>query len=1072
MTILRTAVLVLVACMLSAGDSIYDAVTQGALRVKRADGAIVECPLRHSEYRVEISGLVAQVELVQTFVNPFPDPVEAVYVFPLSHESGVNAMSLEVGGRRIVGALLKRVDARKAYEAAQRAGKTAALLDQERPNIFSQRVGNIPPAGEVRIRIGYVERIAFDRGAYEFHLPLVVGPRFIPGTAVSGVMAQDTSLTGATVPVAVAPAVGTPSGTGWSPDTDRVGDASRITPPVLQPGMRNGHDVAISVRLEAGMAIRDLVSSSHQVTVERPQPDLAQIALRPEDAIPNKDFVLRYTVAGATPELSVVSHVADDGGYLLLTLQPAQLAVALQERKPRDLCFLIDVSGSMSGQPLDKVREAMRELLALAGPQDRIQVVSFASKTANLFPDFVPVTPVNVKTALAFNQQMQSGGGTNMLEGVRAVLNEPLQGERMRMAIMLTDGFIGNEKEIIAEVGTKGNDRIRFWCIGIGSSPNRYLIDGVAAAGGGMGVVLGLHDNSRSIADELMQRIQHAQIDHLSLDWGGLSVTDVVPTRLPPLWSGRPVVVCARFAGAGSGTVVMHGEVDGRKIDIPLRLELPAKASFNRAVRTLWARTKLSELRQQETTGAGYDQEAVMTGLSLTYSVMTEYTSFVAVDERVINPGGVNRQINVAVPLPEGVTTAALPMLSSEQVQAMGCEEAIADSEIDGAFMAIGVGGGSVGMYGSRSGGGRKRAVLKGGGSVASESAFDAALRFLKKHQAADGRWDPLSYQENCTETPKCEAGVGGADDTIVLTAQATLVFLGAGYDHVTPNRYKAVVAKALSWIQTQQKPDGSFGTTVEATACATQALAEVFGLTSDSALLVPTQHAVNRLLAMRLPGGDHQPLAWGTPAGFQTADTTRAVMALKSAFAAGLSVGDGLERATSWLELAWRAANPGWAKPEHLNSSEFPAQWSTSSGASGSEVEAGAVCAVLLGRKGGDPLLDSLAATIAALKPEVRQNDLRRLQLSSLALFQLGGDAWKAWNISTRDLLTTSQHKGDGCLDASWDPQTQVGLGCQRGRLASTLHAAFILEIYYASAAVGAGPPAPVAQPPGGVSR
>ncbi len=1061
MTILRTAVLVLVACMLSAGDSIYDAVTQGALRVKRADGAIVECPLRHSEYRVEISGLVAQVELVQTFVNPFPDPVEAVYVFPLSHESGVNAMSLEVGGRRIVGALLKRVDARKAYEAAQRAGKTAALLDQERPNIFSQRVGNIPPAGEVRIRIGYVERIAFDRGAYEFHLPLVVGPRFIPGTAVSGVMAQDTSLTGATVPVAVAPAVGTPSGTGWSPDTDRVGDASRITPPVLQPGMRNGHDVAISVRLEAGMAIRDLVSSSHQVTVERPQPDLAQIALRPEDAIPNKDFVLRYTVAGATPELSVVSHVADDGGYLLLTLQPAQLAVALQERKPRDLCFLIDVSGSMSGQPLDKVREAMRELLALAGPQDRIQVVSFASKTANLFPDFVPVTPVNVKTALAFNQQMQSGGGTNMLEGVRAVLNEPLQGERMRTAIMLTDGFIGNEKEIIAEVGTKGNDRIRFWCIGIGSSPNRYLIDGVAAAGGGMGVVLGLHDNSRSIADELMQRIQHAQIDHLSLDWGGLSVTDVVPTRLPPLWSGRPVVVCARFAGAGSGTVVMHGEVDGRKIDIPLRLELPAKASSNRAVRTLWARTKLSELRQQETTGAGYDQEAVMTGLSLTYSVMTEYTSFVAVDERVINPGGVNRQINVAVPLPEGVTTAALPMLSAEQVQAMGSEVAIADSEIGGAFMAIGAGGGSSGMFGSRS-----------CGRVASESALDAALRFLKRHQSADGRWDPSSYQENCTEKPTCEAGIGGADDTIVLTAQATLVFLGAGYDHVTPSRYRVVVAKALSWILAQQKPDGSFGTTVESTASATQALAEVYGMTSAPAVRVPAQQAVNRLLAMRLPGGDHLPLAWGTPAGFQTADTTRAVMALKSALASGLSVGDGLERAKRWHELAWRAANPSWAKPELVTSSEFPAQWSTSSGASGSEVEAGAACAVLLGRKAGDPMLDSLVATIATLKPEVRQGDLRRVQLGSLALFQLGGDAWKTWNTSTRDLLTASQHKGDGCLDASWDPQTQVSLGCQRGRLASTVQAAQIFEYYDIRARVKPNPPAPAAQPPGGVSR
>ncbi len=1046
----RLLLLVVAINLLAAGEGLYDEVTQGALRVNDVGGRVVECPLRHTAYRASIAGLVAQVEVVQTFVNPFATPVEAVYVFPLSHESGISGMTMEIGERRLVGALLKRADACAVYEQAKTDGKTASLLDQERPNIFTQHVGNLPPGGEVRIRITYVERLAFDRGTYEFHLPLVVGPRYTPGL----------------------PLVGTASGTGVHPNTDQVADAARISPPVLAPGQRTGHHVDIAVTLDAGLTIRDLACTNHQVTLTRPTPTTATITLNPADGIPNKDFVLRYSVAGATPEVATVSHVGSDGGWLLLALQPAQIEAQLAARRPRDLCFLVDVSGSMAGQPLAKVREAMRAMLALAGPEDRIQVISFASDMHALFPSYQLATPDIIAKALAFSEAVSSGGGTEVLKGIHAALDAPLDGERMRMVVMLTDGFIGNEAAIIADVGTFGSDRIRFWCVGVGSSPNRFLVDGVAAAGGGMGVMLGLDDDTSALVGGLMSRIQSAQLDRISIDWGGLPVSAVVPQRLPSLWAGRPVLINARFSGPGSGVVTVHGEVESKPVAIPVHVTLPDQAPGNQALRTLWARQRLGELRYQTTTGAGYDREAAITALSLEYGLMTEYTSFVAVDEQVVNPGGVVPIRSVSVPLPEGVTTAALPVLSAQQFSALGPkgrEEAVSDAEMSGqgVFMAFGAGGGAGSVFGSRTGGGRKRAVAQGGGSKASESSVEAGLKFLTKHQQPDGTWNPTQYQDSCSETPRCEAGQGGHDDTLVLTSQAVLVFLGAGYDHKTPTRYKVTVKKGLDALLSQHQADGSIGATLEAQALATCALAEAYALTNDQHLRTKAQAAVERLLVLRLAGDDGKPLAWGQAAVFDTATSVRAVMALKSAVAAGLTVGDGLDRAKVWLERAWTAANPAWSSLDiSKDASSFPASWSPAGGASGSENEAGAAAAAYLGRKQGDPLLESLATAIGQTTMAARSTDLRRTYLGTLAMFQVGSEPWKHWNATTRDALVTSQRKGDGCFHGSWDAQAQIGLGKERGRLHSTVHALLSLEIYYAYAPIHMQQRAPAPAP------
>ncbi len=1038
---------------------LFTDVTRGALRVVKPNGEVVECPLTHSAYAVDIAGPVAQVTLVQTFTNPFPEPIEAVYVFPLSHESGVNSLEMEVGDRRIVGALLRRDDAQAVYQQAKATGRTASLLNQERPNIFTQSISNLPPGGEVRIRIGYVERLTYDRGAYEFHLPLVVGPRFIPGSPTSGVAALDSAVAKVAVPLDVRIGDGAPKGTGRQPDTNQVSDASRITPPVLQPGTKPPFDVSISVRIAAGMAIRDVRSIHHRVHLARPDAASAALTLDPSDAIPNKDFVVRYAVDGERPAVGVVTHRAADGGYLLLTLQPGQLDQQLEQRVPRDLCFLVDVSGSMRGKPMVKVKEAMQKFLALAGPQDRLQLVTFAGAAHTCFPTYMNATPENIRAAMVEVDRMNGGGGTHMMAGIKAVLDEPLDPARQRVVVMLTDGYIGNEQAIIVEVKSRLSDRLRFWCLGVGSSVNRFLIDGVAEVGGGMGKVLGLDEDALPVVSDMMSRIQRSQLDEVTIDWGGLPVTEVVPEKLTSLWSGQPVQISARCAvdQPGPVTVTIRGRSEGAAVTIPVTVSLAQAPVGTAAVRTIWARQRSAGLQRQLISDQDDKLVEKITAHCLQYSLMSPYTSFVAVDERIINPGGTGRRIDVAVPLPDGVSMEALPVLKRDVI-VEHAPELLADNDAEiykgremgstGAFMAIGAGGSTAGMFGSRSGGGKRRALAAGGGTKVSESAVDAALRFLRRHQGADGSWHPVTYPDVCTEGMKCEPGAGGAEDQVALTAQALLGFLGAGYDHKTPNKHRDAVARALAFLRGRQQADGALATTVEAHALALTALAEGYAMTNDPELKPFADRAIVWLLNRRVAGADGKPLAWGDETGVSTALTCSAVFAMKSSLVAGLNIADGLDRAKAWTELAWKAANPAWATLEHTQVSRFPACWTTVGKVDGEESAVAALALVFLGRHSGDVMLESLLNRIKETAPPPAEivRDPRLLYLATLTGFQVGGDWWTWWDKTYRAGVPASQRTGDGCLEGSWDPPVDM----TRGRLQSTVLILLSLEVYY----------------------
>ena len=702
-------------------DPMEHEVTQGALRVKTED-EIVECPLKHTDVKAIISGFIARVTVTQTFENPFDEKIEAVYVFPLPHTAAVDDMTMVMGARRIVGLIKRRDEARAVYERALEQGATASLLEQERPNIFTQSVGNIKPGKEIRIEISYVDVLDYDMGSYEFHFPMVVGPRYIPGTPISKKPEMPKELKGKVGeiegPEVEGPMEGTdPSGTGWSPDTTRVPDASRITPPVLKPGYRTGHDISLSVSLEAGVPVKDIKIVNHKAMLKRIGASGAVAEISPEDSIPNKDFVMKYAVVGEKPEMAVLAHSKGaDQGYFMLMIQP-KLDAELAKAPPREVVFLIDVSGSMRGEPTEKVKEAMRHFFRLSKPNDTVQVITFAGSANKLFEKPVQATEENVGRALHFTQQIRGGGGTEMLKGIRMVLNEPVDPERVRIVVMLTDGFIGNESEIIAEVGRRAGDQIRFWAIGIGSSPNRFLIDGVAKQGGGMSGVIELNTDPKELVSQIVERIHRAQLAKIRIDWNELPVYEIFPRRIPELWAGRPVILFGRYTEGGKTQIELSGVAEGKPLSYSLDVTLPHEQPKHGVLSKMWARKKIEDISAQMYYADSPEVIEEITQVALAYRLMSQYTSFVAVDETEVQLASQRakppRRMLVPVPLPAGVEfdgvfggniileeKASIPSMQSSQLGSMTFSYSPASAKASSGARALRVNNSS--RYGQR----------------------------------------------------------------------------------------------------------------------------------------------------------------------------------------------------------------------------------------------------------------------------------------------------------------------------------------------------------------------------------
>jgi Ca-activated chloride channel family protein len=594
------------------------------------------CPLRHTDVRAEVTGFLARVNVTQEFENPFDEKIEAVYTFPLPPSSAVDDMTLKVGTRTVKGKIMRREEAQAVYAAARSAGQVASLLDQERPNIFTQSVANIMPGERVTVTISYVETLKYEDGTYEFSFPTVVGPRYMPGT----------------------PTNAPPKDGGTAPDTDRVPDASRISPPVAQKGTRAGHDISIDVSLDAGLPIEELKSVSHEVEVERPAPSRARVRLKDLSAIPNKDFVLRYDVAGRKIGDALLTHRAQRGGYFTLILQPPD-RITVEDVTPKELVFVLDTSGSMSGFPIEKAKETMG--LALGGlyPQDTFNLITFAGDTAILFPEPVPATPANLAKAKRFLETREGGGGTEMMKAIRAALEPSDARDHVRIVCFMTDGEVGNDMEIISEVQKHPNARV--FSFGIGSSVNHFLLDKMAEHGRGEVEYVSLNEDGSAAARRFHERVRNPLLTDISIDWGGLPVADVYPKQIPDLFGAKPVILTGRFTGPGRGVVRLKGRMGGNAFEREIAVTLPESQTEHDVLATLWARRRVEDFMSEDYAGAQAGQmkddlRLAVTNLGLEYGLMTQFTSFVAVEEMTVTDGGEPRRVEVPVELPEGVS--------------------------------------------------------------------------------------------------------------------------------------------------------------------------------------------------------------------------------------------------------------------------------------------------------------------------------------------------------------------------------------------------------------------------------
>jgi len=439
------------------------------------------------------------------------------------------------------------------------------------------------------------------------------------------------------------------------------------------------------------------------------------------------------------------------------------------------------------------------------------------------------------------------------------------------------------------------------------------------------------------------------------------------------------------------------------------------------------------------------------------------------------------------------ITTLDLPDEKSEREEEKdnpvpkGREEAVADSEQggSGAFMAIGAGGGASGMFGSRTGGGRKRAVGRGGGSKGSESSVNASLRWFKKHQSPNGMWDAAEYYKNCTEDPKCEPGliIGGSAEDInaAMTGYALLCFLGAGFDHISPNTYKSVVKKGVDYLVSVQAPDGMIGKRNYEHPVAVMALAEAYAMTSDPNLRQPAQKGIDQIIKRQNQDKGYG-MGWDYTKPTNRNDTSVTgwnVMALKSAHAGGLNIGTSMEGAKIFLEKSWQAANTDqpWCKDyksidPYKDISRYPYTWDTASGKieiagwandkptgnpdSKEMAPVGLVLAVFLGHRAGDPMLESLANYVMKFQtPTKYPANTYYMYYNTLGVFQIGGEKWKVWNSVVRDMLVKAQRSGDGCFDGSWDYKGIGFYGSGVGRVLSTAYNTLCLEVYYRYAQV-----------------
>jgi Ca-activated chloride channel homolog len=584
-------------------------------------------PLEHTSVDARISGYIATVNVLQKYHNPYTEKIEAVYVFPLPQNAAVTDFVMIIGDRKIRGLIREKEEAQRIYQAAKEQGYRASLLTQERPNIFKQSVANIEPGKRIDISITFFNPLKYDNGEFEFVFPTVVGPRFNPPGSNTGIGA-----------------VGRGAHTNSGQETDVH---------YLKPDESSGHDISINVDIDAGVSIENVYSNSHVIKVNKNAPSHAIVSLSPNDSVPNKDFVLRYKTSGKEVKTAMMVHKGEKGTYFSLLLQPPDNLKNLP-RIPREMVFVMDCSGSMDGEPIAKAKEAVRRALKNLDKNDSFQIIQFSSSASSLGPDPIQATPANVKKGLQYLDSLYSEGGTMMIEGIKAALDFPHDKRRLRIVSFMTDGFIGNEYEILAAIHEKlGESRI--FSFGVGSSVNRYLLEQMALMGRGAVAYVGLDESAGETVDRFYDVATHPAMANIDIDWGNLEVEDLYPKRIPDLFVGRPIMITGKLKNTEQGRVRINGQVGKDESYFDVAVDPNNSEAKHAGIQSVWARNKIAELSNRETYNPSDRLKNEIIATSINYNLISQHTAFLAVDSLERTEGDHGYTVDVPVPVPDGV---------------------------------------------------------------------------------------------------------------------------------------------------------------------------------------------------------------------------------------------------------------------------------------------------------------------------------------------------------------------------------------------------------------------------------
>jgi Ca-activated chloride channel family protein len=579
-------------------------------------------PLRSTSAQVTVSGVIASVTVKQVYENTGVAPFNARYVFPASTRAAVHGMTMRLGDRTIVARIKERAQAKQEFDAAKKAGKTASLLEEQRPNVFTMSVANVLPKDRVEVELRYTELLVPTEGVYQFVYPTVVGPRYVGERP-----AEPTSLD-------------------WveSPYLHEVQD----TPTTFD----------IGVTLSSGLPISDVRSPSHAVKVAWEKPTLARVGLEQSDGrAGNRDFVLEYRLAGKAIDAGLLLSESGPEKFFLLMVQPPA-AVEAAAIPAREYVFVLDVSGSMHGFPLDTAKRLIRELIGRLRPTDSFNVILFSGASRLMAPSSLAATTENVERAVAVIDRERGGGGTELEGALEMAVKLPRPTRVSRTVVVVTDGYIAEEAGAFKLIHDNLRDTNLF-AFGIGSGVNRHLIEGLARAGQGEPFVVTDPSQAAETATRFRRMIESPVLTNVRVEAKGFETYALEPEAQPDLFAERPILVFGKWRGARSGELVVTGRTATGTFSQTIRVADATPRPENEALARLWARTRIARLSDFNFDG-GDEATREVTNLGLTYSLLTKQTSFIAVLDEVRNPNGAAKDVKQPSPLPMGVSDLAV----------------------------------------------------------------------------------------------------------------------------------------------------------------------------------------------------------------------------------------------------------------------------------------------------------------------------------------------------------------------------------------------------------------------------